>query len=184
MSPAQPQPRFRFLGIDPGTRVAGWGVIESDGRAQLFGVAAGTYRLKDKDLAPRLCALRGHLLETLERYRPQMVIVEEVFVAQHARAALQLGHARGVILGTVAELGIPLRTLSPALVKRTVAGHGQASKEQVAKLVGSLLRLNKLPALDATDALALAIAGARAQHAPHQVAGIQSSSGVWKRGAL
>ncbi len=173
----------RLLGIDPGTRATGWGVIDCDVRGRATGVAAGVIRLGAGGLADRLAALQAQLVTIVERYAPRTAVVEEIFIAKHARAALQLGHARGVVLATLACHAVTIQTLSPALVKRAVAGHGQADKRQVAAHVGALLRLEKLPAIDATDALALALAGSRNLSALAPFSGTHTTSAVWRRPA-
>jgi len=147
----------RVLGVDPGTRRAGWGVVESDGpRAR--GIAAGVVVLDaGAPLEERLLVLHRALAAVIADYAPACVAVEDLFFAEHANAALKLGHARGVVLLTAAQAGLAVSAYPPAVVKRAIGGRGQADKEQVARLVGAMLQLRTLPPLDATDALAVAL---------------------------
>ena len=156
---------MRILGIDPGTRLTGWGVIEPWGpRAKA--VAAGVISAPAKrPLEARLKRIHDGLVEVIETHHPTCVAVEDIFFARHASAALKLGHARGVALLAAANAGLQVDAYPPALVKRTVAGRGRADKAQVARLVGAILGLRELPAVDASDALAIAITHLQASRA-------------------
>lgn len=148
---------MRVLGIDPGTRRTGWGVIEFEG-TRLRHVGAGTIvALSKEPLATRLHRIHEELGLVIAAHQPQAIAVEEIFFAKHANAALKLGHARGIALLAAAQAGLTVHEYPPAIVKRTVAGRGQAGKEQVGKLIAVLLALGKPPEHDATDALAVAI---------------------------
>ncbi len=156
---------MRVLGIDPGTRLTGWGVVEAQG-PRLRACAAGVIRAGDKRPLPeRLEKIEAGVVELIEAHAPAVVAVEDIFFAKHPNAALKLGHARGVVLLVAQRAGLPLHEYAPALVKRTVAGRGGASKEQVAQLVGALLGLQSLPSVDATDALAIAVTHLQASRA-------------------
>lgn len=147
----------RILGIDPGSRVTGWGVVEGEfGRAAC--VAHGTFRLgEDRPFPARLKTLHEGLRSVLEEFRPDAVAVERVFLNRNADSALKLGHARGVVLMTVEEAGVALFEYTPAQVKKTVTGSGRAIKGQVGMLIRAILRLDHDPAEDAADALAIAL---------------------------
>lgn len=148
---------MRVLGIDPGTRRTGWGVIELEG-TRLRHLGAGTIvALSKEPLATRLHTIHEELRLVIAAHQPQAIAVEEIFFAKHANAALKLGHARGIALLAAAQAGLTVHEYPPAIVKRTVAGRGQAGKEQVGKLIAALLALGKPPEHDATDALAVAI---------------------------
>jgi crossover junction endodeoxyribonuclease RuvC len=150
----------RVLGVDPGTRVTGWGVVDAD-RSVLRGRAAGILKAPERlPLAERLVVVHEGLREVIREHAPTVVAVEDLH-ARHPKAALALGHARGVILLAAAQAGLEVVPYPPALVRRAVVGRGAADKLQVARLVGALLALRELPPLDATDALAVAIAHAR-----------------------
>jgi len=148
---------MRILGIDPGSVRTGWGVIEPYGpRGKCLG--AGVIAAGDKaELPLRLKRIHEGLCRVIEELKPQAVAVEQVFYAKYANAAIKLGHARGVALLTAANAELEVFTYPPTLVKRTVAGKGNASKEQVGQLVKAILSLKELPPVDASDALAVAL---------------------------
>lgn len=149
------------LGVDPGTLRTGWGLVERRG-ARLHAIAAGVIRAKDGDpLEARLHAIHAALCLVIEEHRPVCMAVEDVF-AKHVKSALVLGQARGVVLLAGAQAGLTVQAYPPAVVKRSIAGSGQAPKEQLARIVGAILQLKALPAVDATDALAIAITHANA----------------------
>lgn len=151
-----------ILGIDPGTIRTGWGVVRRDG-PRLHYVAAGTIEAgKGGELPARLNAIYEALRGVVAEHAPTAVAVEDVFYARFAGSALKLGHARGVALLVGAQAGLPVAAYPPALVKRSVAGRGQADKTQVARIVGAILGMRSLPEVDATDALAIAITHAQA----------------------
>jgi crossover junction endodeoxyribonuclease RuvC len=148
------------LGIDPGTRHLGWGVIDVTG-TRMVHVAHGVVNTEtDTWLGARLCEIDDALLEVIERYDPAQAAVESLFFAKDAQAASKLGHARGVVLLRLARGGIPTFEYAPAKVKQMLAGRGAADKRQVGMMVKTLLGLRDLPRADATDALAIAIAHA------------------------
>lgn len=152
-----------ILGLDPGTRVAGFGVIEARGQALRF-IAAGVLAAPaDAPIEQRLAAIAAGLRVVVATHRPETAAVEDAFVRADPRAALLLGQGRGALLAVLGEHRIPVRAYPPATVKRAVGGHGRAAKEQVARMVGAILGIQGLPEpLDATDALAVAIAHAAA----------------------
>lgn len=153
----------RILGIDPGSRAAGWGVVECDG-PRLAALDHGVIRVDaDATLGVRLTELHRRIGEVLERHRPDEVVIEQVFTARNVRSALVLGHARGVLLLAAAGCGCDIHEYAARSVKKAVAGYGQADKVQVAEMVKSLLQLSRRPAQDAADALALAICHAHSR---------------------
>src|SRR6266849_9843017 len=153
---------MRLLGLDPGLRHTGWGVIEVAGN-RLTHVADGVVHSDGKQsLAERLVALFRQLNEILDRYRPDEAAVEETFVNKNPSSTLKLGVARGVVLLAPAERGIPVAEYSANLVKKAVVGAGHAEKGQVQMMVGRLLSGCESSEPDAADALAVAIC--HAQH--------------------
>lgn len=148
---------LRILGIDPGTVATGWGVVEMAG-GSLAHVAHGTIGSPARhNQGSRLSRIYRGLQEVLTRYQPQGISLEKVFFARNPQSALKLGQARGVALLAAAESRLEVREYSSAEIKLAVVGYGQATKEQVQKMVASLLGLQaKLPG-DAADALAAAI---------------------------
>ncbi|HEY4201778.1 MAG TPA: crossover junction endodeoxyribonuclease RuvC [Devosiaceae bacterium] len=153
----------RIIGIDPGLRRCGWGVIESAGTRLSF-VAAGTVTPPvDDTLANRLAQLHSALSQLIAQYSPDEAAVEETFVNTGARSALQLGQARGVALMTPALLGLPVGEYAANLVKKSVVGAGHADKVQVQMMIKVLLPTATVKGADAADALAIAIC-----HAHHR----------------
>jgi crossover junction endodeoxyribonuclease RuvC len=145
------------LGIDPGTLHLGWGVVERDGN-RLRHVAHGVIHLRSGTaLASRLSHIASALSEVVALQQPGVAAVESLFFHKDAQAAAKLGHARGVVLLCLEQAGVEIAEYAPARVKRTVVGHGQADKRQVALMVRALLGLAAPPPSDAADALALAI---------------------------
>ncbi len=148
---------MRVVGIDPGTRKTGWGVVDKNG-TRLTAVAAGIIQVNAKaPLAQRLLQIHASIVKVIEEYSPGAMALEDMFFAKFPNAAIKLGHARGVAMVAGAAAGLEVHEYPPALVKRTVAGKGSATKPQVARLVGAILGLRELPGEDATDALAVAV---------------------------
>jgi len=149
------------LGVDPGTIRTGWGVVRRAG-PRLIGVAAGVIHANEDDELPlRLRTIHDGLQAVIAEHAPDCMAVEDVF-SKHVRSALTLGHARGVVLLCGALAQLELASYSPAVVKRSVAGRGQAPKEQLGRVVCAMLGMRVLAAPDATDALAVAITHANA----------------------
>ncbi len=147
----------RVLGLDPGSRACGWGVVESRGR-ELVLVEAGTIRPPARgEFARRLLFIHQRLAELIARTGPAEAAVEGVFSAGNRRSALMLGHARGVALLAAAEAGLSVYEYPPAQVKKALVGAGRADKEQVRAMVARLLRRSEDMGLDTSDALAVAI---------------------------
>jgi len=165
---------MRVLGIDPGSAATGWGLVERVGGAVRH-VDHGTLRPRRADgLAPRLAALLAGLGGVLERHRPDVVVVERVFVAASARSALVLGQARGVALARVGSAGLPVREYAASEIKQAVTGSGAATKAEVQAMVARLLDLAAPPPRDAADALAAALCHAHAGRLGELAAGLAS----------
>jgi crossover junction endodeoxyribonuclease RuvC len=165
---------MRVLGVDPGTAVVGYGVVdapEAQGAAAALGLAAGlrpsSYRLvecgilqtKARDPLPaRLRIIHDGITALIARHRPDAVSVESAFYGKNVRTTMVLSHARGVILLAAEEAGVPIAEYAPALVKKTLVGRGAALKSQVGFMVAQILRLKSPPTPeDASDGVALAI---------------------------
>ena len=148
----------RILGIDPGSRKLGWGVVEVRGSRMehlAHGVIAPSAKL---ELAERLAGIFAQLESVIEKWEPESAAIEQVFVAQGVRSALVLGQARGVALLAMQRASLDVGEYAPAEIKLAVAGHGRASKPQLAAMVSRLLGAGLEGAgHDATDALAIAI---------------------------
>jgi crossover junction endodeoxyribonuclease RuvC len=153
----------RILGLDPGSRVCGYGVLEDLG-AELRYIECGVLTAPEgKAMEERLGEIARGLREVIDELQPTEVAIEDVFVQHNARSALALAQARGMALAIVGLAGLRVSSYAPALVKRTVAGSGAAPKEQIARMVQVLIGLRSLPRADAADALAVAITHGRAR---------------------
>ncbi|MCF6234740.1 MAG: crossover junction endodeoxyribonuclease RuvC [Rhodobacteraceae bacterium] len=147
---------MRILGIDPGLRNLGWGVIESHG-SRLSHVANGVCKSSGDDLARRLLSLHEQLTDVLARFMPDQAAIEQTFVNKDGAGTLKLGQARGVALLAAAQFGLPIGEYAPNRVKKTVVGVGHADKVQVLHMVRLQLPGCDPQGPDAADALAIAI---------------------------
>jgi len=159
---------MRVLGIDPGLRNLGWGVIDMDG-SRLAHVANGICRSEGADLGARLVSLYRQLSEIMDRYRPDTAAVEQTFVNKDGAGTLKLGQARGIAVLVPAQFGIGVGEYAPNTVKKTVVGVGHAQKGQVAHMVTIQLPGAGIAGPDAADALAVAICHAHHVRAPGRV---------------
>lgn len=146
----------RILGIDPGSRITGFGVVDFDGDIPTY-VASGTVRTPEGTFKERLKNIFDSVNEIVLEYEPQIVSIESVFMAKNAGSALKLGHARSAALCATFAHDVEVFEYAPREIKLAVVGTGSASKEQVQHMVVSLLKLNGTPASDAADALAAAL---------------------------
>jgi len=147
----------RILGIDPGSRATGYGVIEKQGSRLRF-LACGVIRVTDRyTFSQRLKIIFDGLCEVIKEHSPEAAAVEDVFVAVNPRSALKLGHARGVAVLAAMNHGLEVHDYTPRMVKQAVVGYGQADKHQMQQMVRVLLNLSSSPSADAADALAVAI---------------------------
>jgi crossover junction endodeoxyribonuclease RuvC len=153
----------RIIGIDPGLRRCGWGVIEASGNRLAFIACGALSPPSEMALADRLARLFEGIGELIARFAPDEAAVEETFVNQGARSALQLGQARGVVLMTPASMGVPVAEYAANLIKKSVVGAGHAEKRQIEAMVKILLPQAQIASADAADALAVAIC-----HAHHR----------------
>jgi len=152
---------LRILGIDPGLRLTGFGVIDSHGSALRY-VASGVIRVPAGSLPPRLKSIHDGVAEVIAEYRPEIAAAEIVFVNVNPQSTLLLGQARGAAITTLVAHGLAVHEYTALQVKQAVAGHGRAAKQQVQAMVQRLLRLPGVPSTDAADALACAICHAHA----------------------
>ncbi|MCR4282039.1 MAG: crossover junction endodeoxyribonuclease RuvC [Bauldia sp.] len=154
---------IRILGVDPGLRRTGWGVVTIQGNALAF-VAAGTVRAPlDGELASRLAALHRGLAEVVSTFRPDEAAVEQTFVNRNASATLKLGQARAIALLVPAQAGLSVAEYAPNAIKKAIVGAGHAEKVQIRAMVRVLLPRAEFDTDDAADALAIAIC-----HAHHR----------------
>lgn len=152
---------MRILGIDPGSRATGFGVVEQQA-GRLVHVVHGTLRPRGDSPALRLHDLHDALCGVIAAHRPEVAAVEQIYVARGARSALVLGQARGAVLSALGAAGLVVHEYTASQVKQAVTGSGRAAKLQVKTMVRRLLALERVPAADAADALAVAIRHAHA----------------------
>jgi crossover junction endodeoxyribonuclease RuvC len=153
----------RLLGLDPGLRNTGWGVLDSEAN-RLCWVADGTVASDEHlPLSDRLAQLHRGVLAVIDRYRPDEAAIEETFVNRNPSSTLKLGQARGAVLAAVGLVGLKVAEYAPLLVKKSVVGSGQAAKQQVGMMVRRLLAGCQATTVDSADALAVAIC-----HAHHR----------------
>jgi crossover junction endodeoxyribonuclease RuvC len=159
--------RGRILGIDPGSLRLGYGVVDRVGKSQLAYVECGVITAPARlPRAERLVTIGRGLRELVEELCPDEAAMEQAFYGKNVQSTLALGEARGVATFVVSDRAVPLAGYAPALIKRTIVGHGAATKQQVGYLVRTLLGLRRVPEPDAADALAIAICHARHQRPP------------------
>jgi crossover junction endodeoxyribonuclease RuvC len=147
---------MRILGIDPGLRVTGFGVLDKNGQ-QLSYVASGCIKTPDGEMPLRLKEILDSLGEVIAQHQPQQVAVEKVFVNVNPQSTLMLGQARGAAICAAVLANLPVAEYTALQVKQAVVGNGHADKEQVQQMVQRLLKLSGTPGPDAADALACAI---------------------------
>ncbi|MBR0574507.1 crossover junction endodeoxyribonuclease RuvC [Pasteurella atlantica] len=153
-----------ILGIDPGSRVTGYGVIRQTGR-QLEYLGSGAIRTKVEDLPTRLKRIYAGISEIIIQFQPEMFAIEQIFMSKNADSALKLGQARGTAIVAAVNHDLPVFEYAARLVKQTVVGSGSADKVQVQDMVTRILKLSATPQADAADALAIAITHAHSiQH--------------------
>lgn len=164
-----------ILGIDPGSRLTGYGVISQRGN-QLTYIGSGCIRLTDDELAPRLNIIFNGISQLISQYQPELFAIEQVFMATNAGAALKLGQARGAAIVAATQAGLPVAEYSARQIKQAVVGTGAAEKEQVQHMVKSMLKLPAAPQADAADALAVAICHAHSYQNLLKMAGRASKT--------
>ncbi len=167
---------IRILGIDPGLRVTGFGILDKSGE-KLNYVASGCIKTSGGELALRLKIILDGVSEVIARYQPQQVAVEKVFVNVNPQSTLLLGEARGAAICAVVGCDLPMLEYTALQVKQAVVGKGHAKKEQVQEMVRRLLRLPGNPSPDAADALACAICHAHAGLGRLAISGLRMKRG-------
>jgi crossover junction endodeoxyribonuclease RuvC len=165
VSARQPVVPVRILGIDPGSRMTGYGIIETTGNRSTC-VAYGRIHCEDGPLPQRLLHILAELGQVIREYLPTEAGVEEVFVKMNVSSALVLGQARGAAICALAQAGLTVAEYAPARIKSAIVGHGRADKKQIQHMVRILLDLDDEPPADAADALAVALCHAHLRGAP------------------
>ncbi|HTJ54525.1 MAG TPA: crossover junction endodeoxyribonuclease RuvC [Nitrosospira sp.] len=171
---------MRILGIDPGLRITGFGIIDQTG-GKLSYIASGCIKTLDGELPLRLKSIMDHLGEVIALHRPEHVAVEQVFVNVNPKSTLMLGQARGAAICTAVLNNLAVAEYTALQIKQAVVGKGHAKKEQVQEMVRRLLQLGSSPSADAADALACAICHA---HGGLGLGRISTAGYRMKRGRL
>ena len=159
-----------ILGIDPGSRITGFGVIKIHQRKCLY-VASGCIRITAEATGDRLKQVQDGIQQVIAAYTPDESAIEQIFMFENPGAALKLGQARGVAMCTLATANLPISEYSAKQVKQSVVGYGAATKVQVQQMVQTLLQLDKKPQADAADALAIAICHYHTTHSLQYIQG-------------
>ena len=154
MTPPHP---IRILGIDPGSRTTGFGIIDVIGREQVYVVSGCIKTIKNDELAGRIGIIVENISELIATYRPTVAAVERVFVNVNPASTLMLGQARGAAIAALVLRGLPVYEYTALQVKQAVVGQGKAAKEQVQHMVVQMLKLSGTPQADAADGLAIAL---------------------------
>ncbi|MNZ52704.1 Crossover junction endodeoxyribonuclease RuvC [compost metagenome] len=167
-----------ILGIDPGSRITGYGVVRDTGRGCEY-VASGCIRTGNGELHERLQIVFRGVREVIRTYGPTMMGIEQVFMARNADSALKLGQARGAAIVAAAEEGLAIAEYTATQVKQAIVGTGAADKQQVQMMVMHLLKLTQKPQIDASDALAIALCHAHTRQSlvPHGLVGARRRGG-------
>jgi crossover junction endodeoxyribonuclease RuvC len=175
-------PVITILGIDPGSRVTGYGVVRMDGPRAVY-VASGCVRVAQLGVPERLKQIFDELSEVIIAHRPDQVAIEKIFMSRNADSALKLGQARGTAIVACAQMTLPIFEYSATQIKNAIVGRGHAGKRQVQHMIKALLCLRDTPAADAADALATALCHGNTQYG---LRGIQAAQGVktTRRGRL
>ena len=158
----------RVIGIDPGSRLTGFGVVDCENN-RFKVVEYGVVRLKQVAIAPRLQQIFEQLRALIERVRPDVFAIEQVFVAKNPSSALKLGHARGAAMLAGSICGLEISEYSALQIKKAVVGRGRADKQQVQQMVAMLLNLPELPQSDSADALAVALCHGQSSQLHQQI---------------
>ncbi len=171
---ARPDRARRILGIDPGSRVTGYGLIDSDGMHSRH-VASGCIRVGEDPWPERLGSIFQGVREVVQQFQPEELAIEQVFFARNAASALKLGQARGAAICAALSVGVAVHEYSPKSVKQAVVGTGGADKVQVQHMIKVILCMNEDPAEDQADALAVAVCHA------HSAARATGTAASWRR---
>ncbi len=164
---------IRILGIDPGSRITGFGLIESQSQHIRY-LTCGCIQMQTQAMPLRLQEIYVGVSEIIAEYHPTMLAIEQVFMYRNAASALKLGQARGVAIVAAVQQGLTVYEYSPNQIKQAVVGQGHAQKEQVQQMVKVLLSLSAVPSVDAADALAVALCHAHVNQSAQQLSKLAS----------
>jgi crossover junction endodeoxyribonuclease RuvC len=166
---------IRILGIDPGSRITGYGIIDTDGRKTVY-VTSGCVRVLQDDIGEKLKTIFDALSQLVQEVNPHEFAIEKVFMHRNADSALKLGQARGAAICAVSTHDIPVWEYTPTQIKQSIVGKGNATKEQIQHMVRILLNLPGYPQADAADALAAALCHAHTRNTLVQMQGVRGMS--------
>ncbi len=167
----------RILGIDPGSRITGYGIIDSDGRHSVH-ITSGCIRLQQDELPQRLGAIFQEITRLIETHHPAEMAIEAVFVSKNANSALKLGQARGAAICAGVVANLPVGEYAPRAIKQAIVGRGGADKTQVQQMVRRLLHLSCALSADQSDALAVALSHAHTETTLNRLA--RAGAGGWR----
>jgi crossover junction endodeoxyribonuclease RuvC len=153
----------RVIGIDPGSRITGYGILDTDGFRHQH-VSSGHLAISGENLADKLGLIFLQVSEVIREWQPQVMAIEQVFMSRNADSALKLGQARGAAICAAVQANIPVGEYTPRAIKKAVVGSGSADKQQIQKMMKLLLDLDHVPQSDAADALAIAMCHANHLH--------------------
>lgn len=174
---------MRILGIDPGSRITGYGLVEQQGNTLLHIDNGAIFTDRASDFPGRLKLIFEGLCAVIEQYRPEAVAVEDIFFSTNVSSALKLGQARGAAIAAAVQAGLPVFEYTALQVKKAVVGEGKAAKEQVQKMVRVLLGLPEIAQADASDAVAVAIChinSARLRQQTHPAVAAPRRGSSWR----
>lgn len=170
---------IRILGIDPGSRITGYGIVEMRGN-QAVNIANGCIHITETRLAGKLRQIHLAVQQLIDEFQPHESAIESVFVHRNADSALKLGQARGSAISALAMNGLDVFEYSPAVIKKSVVGRGNAAKEQVQHMVRAMLGVREELQADAADALAVALCHAHSRNLPAPMAQLRRSRRRWR----
>lgn len=170
---------IRILGIDPGSRITGYGIVEMRGN-QAVNVANGCIHIAGASLADKLRQIHLAMQQLVDEFEPHEAAIESVFVHRNADSALKLGQARGSAIAALALQGLDVFEYSPAVIKKSVVGRGNAAKEQVQHMIRAILGVRTTLQADAADALAVALCHAHSRNLPAPMTQLRRSRRRWK----
>lgn len=151
-----------ILGIDPGSRITGYGIISVEGKKETY-ITCGRIQMKSENFCERLHHIHQGIVELIQTYQPEEAAIEQVFVQRNVQSALKLGQARGAAIVAIAQYGIPISEYTARQVKQSCVGYGNADKNQMQLMIQRLFTLKTVPPSDAADALGIALC-----HAHHR----------------
>lgn len=169
---------IRVLGIDPGSRITGYGIVDTDGFRHRY-VSSGFITIKADTLSEKLGIIFSEVSKVVTTWKPESIAIEQVFVKHNVDSALKLGQARGAAICAAVQAQLPLGEYTPRAIKKAVVGSGAADKQQIQQMIQRLLGLDEIPQSDEADALAIAIC--HAHHIKIRSSGIASGTrrGRW-----